>query len=80
MSYLDNITWNSDGLVPAIAQDAATGRVLMVAWMNAEALQLSVDEQRAVYGRDHGKSSGAKAKSPAMYNRLKNCVSTATAM
>ncbi|MDB4261211.1 phosphoribosyl-AMP cyclohydrolase [Porticoccaceae bacterium] len=49
MSYLDDITWNSDGLVPAIAQDAATGRVLMVAWMNAEALQLSVDEQRAVY-------------------------------
>ena len=48
MSYLDDITWNSDGLVPAIAQDAATGRVLMVAWMNAEALQLSVDEQRAV--------------------------------
>ena len=49
MSYLDDITWNSNGLVPAIAQDAATGRVLMVAWMNAEALQLSVDEQRAVY-------------------------------
>jgi phosphoribosyl-AMP cyclohydrolase len=49
MSYLDDITWNCDGLVPAIAQDAATGRVLMVAWMNVEALQLSVDEQRAVY-------------------------------
>ncbi|ETN92611.1 phosphoribosyl-AMP cyclohydrolase [Gammaproteobacteria bacterium MOLA455] len=49
MSFLDDISWNSDGLVPAIAQDAATGRVLMVAWMNAEALQLSVDENRAVY-------------------------------
>lgn len=49
MNYQDDIAWNSDGLVPAIAQDAATGRVLMVAWMNAEALQLSVDEQRAVY-------------------------------
>lgn len=49
MSFLDDITWNSDGLVPTIAQDAATGRVLMVAWMNAEALQLSVDENRAVY-------------------------------
>ena len=49
MSFLDEIAWNSDGLIPAIAQDAATGRVLMVAWMNAEALQLSVDEKRAVY-------------------------------
>jgi phosphoribosyl-AMP cyclohydrolase len=49
MSFLDHISWNSDGLVPAIAQDAATGRILMMAWMNVEALQLSVDEQRAVY-------------------------------
>ena len=49
MSFLDDIAWNSDGLVPAIAQDAVTGRVLMVAWMNAEALQLTVDENRAVY-------------------------------
>ena len=49
MSFLDEIAWNNDGLVPAIAQDATTGRVLMVAWMNAEALQLSVDENRAVY-------------------------------
>ncbi|MDG1818470.1 MAG: phosphoribosyl-AMP cyclohydrolase [Porticoccaceae bacterium] len=49
MSFLDEIAWNSDGLIPAIAQDATTGRVLMVAWMNAEALQLSVDEKHAVY-------------------------------
>jgi len=49
MSFLDNIAWNSDGLVPAIAQNAETGKVLMVAWMNAEALQLTVDENRAVY-------------------------------
>lgn len=39
MSLLDAITFNEAGLVPAIAQDAATGRVLMMAWMNAEAVQ-----------------------------------------
>jgi phosphoribosyl-AMP cyclohydrolase len=49
MSFLDDIAWDSNGLAPAIAQDAATGRVLMVAWMNAQALQLTVDENRAVY-------------------------------
>jgi phosphoribosyl-AMP cyclohydrolase len=49
MSYLDDIAWNSDGLVPAIAQDAATGRILMMAWMNPEALRLSIEEKRAVY-------------------------------
>lgn len=47
--YLDTITWNADGLVPAIAQDASTGRILMVAWMNREALALTVAKGEAVY-------------------------------
>jgi phosphoribosyl-AMP cyclohydrolase len=38
-----------DGLIAAIAQDADTGEVLMLAWMNAEALQLTIDTGRAVY-------------------------------
>ncbi len=49
MSYLDDISWNSDGLVPAIAQDADTGTILMMAWMNREALELTVIENRAIY-------------------------------
>ena len=49
MSYLDDISWNSDGLVPAIAQDADTGVILMTAWMNREALELTVIENRAIY-------------------------------
>jgi len=49
MSYLEDIKWDNDGLVPAIAQDAKTGQILMVAWMNREALQLTVNENRAVY-------------------------------
>lgn len=47
--WLDQVKWNDDGLVPAIAQDAASGRVLMVAWMNREALALTAAEGRAVY-------------------------------
>lgn len=49
MSFADDILWNSDGLAPAIAQDAKTGKILMVAWMNREALQLTVAENRAIY-------------------------------
>ena len=49
MSYIDDIGWNSDGLIPAIAQDTDTGLILMVAWMNREALELTVEENRAVY-------------------------------
>ncbi|RRJ83137.1 phosphoribosyl-AMP cyclohydrolase [Aestuariirhabdus litorea] len=47
--WLDQVKWDSKGLVPAIAQDQATGEVLMVAWMNAEALALTIKEQRAIY-------------------------------
>ena len=49
MSWLDDIKWGVDGLIPAIAQDAQSGKVLMVAWMNRESLQLTVDEGRAIY-------------------------------
>jgi len=45
----DELAWNSQGLVPAIAQDWQTGEVLMLAWMNREALELTVREGRAVY-------------------------------
>jgi phosphoribosyl-AMP cyclohydrolase len=48
-SWLDAIKWTEDGLVPAIAQDHITGRILMMAWMNAESLRLSVAEGRAIY-------------------------------
>jgi len=43
------LLWSEDGLVPAIAQDSATGRVLMVAWMNREALRLTQEKGEAVY-------------------------------
>jgi phosphoribosyl-AMP cyclohydrolase len=47
--WLDGLKWNDDGLMPAIAQDRNSGDVLMLAWMNREALQLSVEQGRAVY-------------------------------
>jgi phosphoribosyl-AMP cyclohydrolase len=47
--WLDAVKWNADGLVPAIAQDAADGRILMVAWMNREALRLTAEGKTAVY-------------------------------
>ncbi len=48
-AWLNQIKWTDDGLVPAIAQEADTGRVLMFAWMNRESLELTVNEGRAVY-------------------------------
>ena len=47
--WLDDIRWNADGLVPAIAQDAENGDVLMLAWMSRESLVRTLDEGEAVY-------------------------------
>ena len=48
-SWLDSVAWNADGLVPAVAQDAASGEVLMVAWMNRDALAATAESGEAVY-------------------------------
>ncbi|MCF8006543.1 MAG: phosphoribosyl-AMP cyclohydrolase [Methylovulum sp.] len=49
MSWLDDIRWTTEGLVPVIAQQAETGKVLMFAWMNKESLALTAQEGYAVY-------------------------------
>ena len=49
MSFLDEVPWNGDGLIAAVAQDANSGRVLTVAWMNRDALKETVDKKQAVY-------------------------------
>lgn len=48
-AWLDQVTWDAQGLVPVIAQEKGTGDVLMVAWMNREALALTVERRVAVY-------------------------------
>ncbi|TGN40603.1 phosphoribosyl-AMP cyclohydrolase [Marinobacter confluentis] len=54
--WLNEIRWNQDGLIPAIAQDAESGDILMMAWMNAESLQLTATEGQAIYwSRSRGK-------------------------
>jgi phosphoribosyl-AMP cyclohydrolase len=49
VNWLDEINWDANGLVPVIAQDYQTGKVLMFAWMNREALLLTDDSKQAVY-------------------------------
>ena len=55
-AWLDEVVWDEHGLVPAIAQEAGTGKVLMLAWMNRQALAETVHSGRAVYwSRSRGK-------------------------
>ena len=47
--WLEAVAWNADGLAPAIAQDSASGEILMMAWMNRESLQQTASIKQAVY-------------------------------
>ncbi|HSI44902.1 MAG TPA: phosphoribosyl-AMP cyclohydrolase [Methylophilus sp.] len=49
MNWLDQVAWTDDGLVPVIAQEQSSGKILMFAWMNREALQLTRETGHAVY-------------------------------
>ncbi|SFL73078.1 phosphoribosyl-AMP cyclohydrolase [Nitrosomonas communis] len=48
-AWLNKINWSADGLVPVIAQDEKSGKVLMVAWMNRDAVKMTVETGEAVY-------------------------------
>ena len=47
--WLNQLRWDDKGLIPAIAQDHQSGKILMVAWMNKQALQLTASQGHAVY-------------------------------
>src|SRR5437868_15053883 len=49
MSFIENLKFNSDGLIPAIVQEHATGRVLMMAWMNRASLERTLAEGKTVF-------------------------------
>ena len=65
------INWNEQDLVPAIAQDWQTGEVLMLAWMNREALALTLSEKRAVYWSRSRKALWRKGEESGNVQRLR---------
>lgn len=69
-AWLDEVRWDADGLVVAIAQDAASGRVLMVAWMNREALAETVETGRAVYWSRSRKRIWRKGEESGHFQRV----------
>ncbi|MCC7135077.1 MAG: phosphoribosyl-AMP cyclohydrolase [Nitrosomonas sp.] len=73
-NWLDKISWSADGLIPVIVQEEGSGKVLMFAWMNREALTLTVAQGEAVYWSrsrkklwHKGEESGHKQKIKAIY-------------
>jgi phosphoribosyl-AMP cyclohydrolase len=70
-AWLNKVNWADDGLVPAIAQDAATGKVLMVAWMDREALRLTWQKNEAVYWSRSRKKLWHKGEESGHFQRVK---------
>ena len=70
-NWLGKVNWSADGLVPAIAQDATSGRVLMLAWMDREALKLTVETGEAVYWSRSRKKLWRKGEESGHIQRVK---------
>ncbi len=70
-AWLNKVNWSADGLVAAIAQDAANGRVLMVAWMDREALRRTVQTGEAVYWSRSRKKLWHKGEESGHVQRVK---------
>ena len=65
--FIGNVRFNHDGLVPVIAQQFDSGEVLMMAWMNEEALKETIRTNRMCYYPDPGNNYGEKEKHPAIH-------------
>jgi phosphoribosyl-AMP cyclohydrolase len=70
LNFLDEVPWNAEGLIAAVAQDAKSGRVLTVAWMNREALRQTVEERQAVYWSRSRKTLWRKGEQSGHVQRL----------
>jgi phosphoribosyl-AMP cyclohydrolase len=70
--WLDALKWDENGLVPAIAQDAATSRVLTLAWMNEESLRETVTSGRAVYWSRSRRRLWRKGEESGHFQKIKS--------
>ena len=70
-SWLDRVAWNDDGLVAAIAQEADTGTVLMLAWMNRDALAATLARGEAVYWSRSRKALWHKGDTSGHYQKVR---------
>jgi phosphoribosyl-AMP cyclohydrolase len=69
-NWLDEVPWSGEGLIAAVAQDAKSGRVLTVAWMNREALKQTFEKQEAVYWSRSRKKLWRKGEESGHVQRL----------
>lgn len=72
MSFLDNLKFNGDGLIPAIIQEQSTGRVLMMAWMNKESIQRTLELGKTVFWSRSRQQYWVKGETSGHVQRVKD--------
>ena len=71
-SCIDELKWDENGLIPAIAQDEQSGRILMFAWMNRDSLTQTLEKGQAVYWSRSRKKLWAKGKESGNSQKIKS--------
>ena len=69
-AYFNDLTFNDDGLIPAIAQDKSSGKILMLAWMNREAVSETISTGQAVYWSRSRQMLWRKGESSGHYQQI----------
>jgi phosphoribosyl-AMP cyclohydrolase len=72
MPLLENLKFNADGLIPAIIQDSENGQVLMMAWMNRESLQRTIESGKCTYWSRSRQSFWLKGETSGHFQFVKN--------
>jgi phosphoribosyl-AMP cyclohydrolase len=71
-NWINNVRWNSDGLLPVIVQDASSNKVLMFAWMNRETLEESIKKRKAIYWSRSRKQIWVKGEESGHYQNIED--------
>ena len=72
LPWLSALKWDADGMIPAIAQDAESGRVVMFAWMNRESLQETVQTGNAIYWSRSRKRLWRKGEESGNFQKIRS--------
>ena len=71
-NWINNVRWDSDGLLPIIVQDASSSKIIMFAWMNRETLEESIKQRKAVYWSRSRKQVWVKGEESGHYQNIED--------
>ena len=71
-NWINNVRWDSDGLLPIIVQDASSSKILMFAWMNRETLEESIKQRKAIYWSRSRKQVWVKGEDSGHYQNIED--------